>query len=250
MGRSTKTSNSSEEVTLATLNDKLDLNHSILEKKMDKILSDVEKLTLRVTKLELENTEHGKALNYISDEVDELRNRVKHLEAACDIFRLDDLKSSLEKMEQEKSRKGIILSGIPETPHENLLEILIRLANQLKISIKGDNVEKIFRTKSGNVLVSLNSTSIRNQLYDARKLIRQQQITSKTIGFTTDNTIYINELLSKSEQELFFRARTLKRQLGYKYAWTNNHVIYLKKDSKADAVVIRNKTDLDNLQHT
>ena len=66
---------------------------------------------------------------------------------------------------------------------------------------------------------------------------------------TSSNTgkVYINESLTSRLKNLFCLTKMKTSELDYKYVWTRNGKIYLRKDGNADVKMVNFATDLDNL---
>ena len=62
------------------------------------------------------------------------------------------------------------------------------------------------------------------------------------------NDIYINEHLSPENRRLFATASLKRKQLHYKYLWTNNGVTYMRKDDGLEIQTIDNDEVLNNLE--
>ena len=98
---------------------------------------------------------------------------------------------------------------------------------------------------------------MRDKLYNARRMIRQNSIDTKSLGFH-QNHIYTNEYpstiqwistptstpLSKAQQRLFYKALKSKTTEGWKYAWTFHGQVFMRKTKSDDAVKITSELDL------
>ena len=66
------------------------------------------------------------------------------------------------------------------------------------------------------------------------------------IGIETEK-IYINENLTPTTRSLFYHANTLKKTHKWKYIWTRNGNIKLRKYDHTQIVTIKNISDLDKI---
>jgi len=62
-------------------------------------------------------------------------------------------------------------------------------------------------------------------LYGARKNLRNK--TSSDLGYPEENKIYLAESLAEKNRELFKESLAVKKNLEFKFIWTNNGQIYL-----------------------
>ena len=76
-------------------------------------------------------------------------------------------------------------------------------------------------------------------------MLRNQ--TSKDLGYTVSNKIFINENLTERRKEMFRDRLKVKKELHYSYIWTSNGRIYLQKDQNTPVVHINNKEDIQKL---
>ena len=59
--------------------------------------------------------------------------------------------------------------------------------------------------------------------------------------------VFINEHLSKVNRGLFAAATCYQRTLGYKYLWTKNGVVNMRKEERSEVITITKESDLLNL---
>ena len=76
-------------------------------------------------------------------------------------------------------------------------------------------------------------------------MLRNQ--TSKNLGYTVSDKIFINENLTERRKEMFRDRLKVKKELHYSYIWTSNGRIYLQKDQNTPVVHINNKEDIQKL---
>lgn len=98
-----------------------------------------------------------------------------------------------------------------------------------------------------SIIVKFTRRQVREDFYRAKGQLKFKNTGDLGLTHVNHNKIFINESLSPSNQELFYKARKFKRDFGFKHVWTNTGKIYLRKDSDFDAHVIRSQDDLDKL---
>ena len=69
------------------------------------------------------------------------------------------------------------------------------------------------------------------------------------LGFLESSKIFINEVLSAKQSTLFWQARSFKKDYNYRFIWTFNQKIYLRKDANSDAIIINSIEDLEKLKN-
>lgn len=86
------------------------------------------------------------------------------------------------------------------------------------------------------VMVRFTNRRIRDTVYRARRKLRGS------------NAIYINEHLTKQNDELFLNCRQLKKQRKVHSTWTWHGISYVKCSESSRAIKIANQADLDKLR--
>ena len=125
----------------------------------------------------------------------------------------DDLvANSVDDMLNEKNKKALIIANIPESRHEHLSKITSVLASKLDVDIKEHDIESVFRIRSekspnpAHIMLKFHLATVREKMYSARKLFKKNLLPLKSLGYIHETSIYITEVLSKSQQALFYKA--------------------------------------------
>jgi flavorubredoxin len=88
---------------------------------------------------------------------------------------------------------------------------------------------------------------MRDRLYYARKHLKDKTTSDIGFGRISDNKIYIAESLTSKNKELFKKCLDARRSLNYKFIWTSQGRIYLRKNSDTPAKLITAVQDIDCL---
>ena len=59
--------------------------------------------------------------------------------------------------------------------------------------------------------------------------------------------LFVNENLTQPRKELFWRTKQKAKDLGYRYIWTNNGQIYLRKKDDSKAIIVNNPGDIETI---
>lgn len=222
-----------------------------LNGKMDEVISLITKLESRVAKLETEQQEQEKSLNFLHSQLDDTKVDIKKMQRELAQLATSQDKSqakeSVTRLEQEKSFQNLLVTGIPQTQKEDLTSVLTSMAEKLNLSLNPSDMATVYRTKKSNIFVRCNSQSIGDKFYNSRKHLRKDSISTQTLGFPDDEPIYINEILDDQQRQLFYEARQARRSKNYRFIWTFHGHIYMKKSAEADINKICVKSDLENL---
>lgn len=224
-----------------------------LDSKLDIIISQLGEFNVRITSVERKAAEFEKTFEYLSNEIGDLRAEIKELkqskvnvEKKLDSF--DSLSGKVDASEHASRGKCIELNGIPYSRDENLPEGFKKIVKNLKLDyinpmLDIDNMYRIRQTS--RVIIRFLHTSKRDKFFiDYRKNIQN----TSSLGFSDNAKIYINEVLSRSQNELFWKTRNFKKEHNYRFIWTFKQKIYLRKTPDSDAIEISSEQDLDKLK--
>lgn len=207
------------------------------------------------------------SLDYLYAQFDDIDVRVTNVDSTVNSFHygvqiqsltneLNQLKKSMNDLEQYSRRDCLEIHGVPATDKENTSEIVVNVAKLLNVDLKPDDISVSHRlgtrkSDSGKqqtpgIIVKLTRRELREKLYSARKHLRDK--TTNDIGYTriAPQKLFINESLTSSNQKLFSSCLKAKREYGYKFLWTNYGKILMRKDGSSPVVNIRNEIDLNH----
>ena len=96
------------------------------------------------------------------------------------------------------------------------------------------------------IIVRFLSRDVGNQLYATRKLARTANL--HEFSLQSDENIYINENLTQSRKKLFWHARQKTMASNFKFYWTVNGNVYVRKSSDTDSLLIKNIDDISKIK--
>ena len=96
------------------------------------------------------------------------------------------------------------------------------------------------------IIVRFVSRDVRNQLYVNRKLARTANILEFSLQGAVN--VYINENLIQSRKKLFCHAKQKAIANNFKFYWTVNGNVYVRKFSDSDALLIKNIDDISKIK--
>lgn len=208
------------------------------------ILTELKSINKRIETVETKVNSIERSLEYHIEEVDELKAKVEVLETELPptIIKVHDL-------ELNTLRKSIEIQGIPHDSEEKLNDIVLKLATLKSISMDINNIDLAYRNKSKkSIVIRFMQSHKRDAFLSAFK--GKHDITAASIGFRNCSfKVYVNELLSFETRNLFYKARKLKEELQYKFVWTVNQRVYLRKDQNSNAILIKNECELVALKN-
>ena len=214
------------------------------------------------------NTSKSEILGEISAQIADLHskfniitNRVKELELKineCDTLRaeINILKEKAEKQDSIAISSEIRINGIPSNKNENLYDVFKRICHV--INIPTPNIQTIFRVKNKNntqyndgpIIVKLSSSYERNFLMRSFAVHRRQKrtlLTLEHIGLNSNQPIYINENLTKTNNTIMKAASKYKRENKFHAAYSLRGMVFIRISNNDAPLLIKSLNMLDEL---
>lgn len=246
--KGTTSTSEDNSTTLGELKDLIIKVQTTLECKMDKLLSKINSLDERVINIEKEQQEQVKSLDFVYGELETIKSNYESLQA--DVLNIkSELPESDSKRVKDESNfsKMLEIKGIPETPKEDLQLLIQKLA--ICLTVECPAIDKIFRVgkkdgyKTGHrpILLKFVSTIERDNF-----LAKKKRLSSDDLGFklTLASQVYINEHLPSSVRKLLGMTAVKRKEQDYKYLWTRNGRIFVRKSQNSDKIEILSQEDL------
>lgn len=222
-------------------------------------------------KLERENSETKKSLEFISSKYDDLIKNIemvltnnKKLEDKMSVLQeenvnlrqeIESLRDAQDEMEQRSRGCNIDIHGIPEVKGENLMTLLDKMGSTVNVPLPSSSIVSVHRVARGhsspsnrprNIVVQLSTKRLRDDVIAAVRTRRG--LTTEQLGLGVPATnFYVNEHLTLKNKILFAKTRAAGKANGYKYIWVRNGSIMAKKDDLSRVVTIRREGDLQKM---
>lgn len=168
--------------------------------------------------------------------------------------RLTMVELQLDKIE-ETSRSNILdIFGIPEKQSENVLEIVKKVCvSGLGMSVNYSQILNCFRTKSNKkdvlskrIMVFCHNKELRDDIVK-RGHDKKINLSVKTLGYSSNEKIYINDSLTTFKRNLLFKANEMKNSGKCKFVWVRDGNIMMRKVEGDRIVYIKTSSDLDKI---
>ena len=99
-------------------------------------------------------------------------------------------------------------------------------------------------TMNGLILIRFKNIGQRNYIFKNKKYLAEAKLENVINGA---KKIFINENLTPQNKKMFYHANCFRKQYYWRYLWTSNRIVFLRKTENCDAVPIRNIIDLEKL---
>lgn len=230
-----------------------DISLKSLDTKLNLIISQLSIINSRVECLETVTKEHEKSLEYVQQELSDTRKEIGSLtkdvtESKLTMENFSNLSTRIAAYEHSSRAKCIELNGIPFQKGENLHEGLEKIVKSLNLNWlrPGIDIDNVYRIKqSKRVVVKFIQTTKRDAFFQH---YRKNILSVDALGFNGKEKIFVNEVLSPEQSKLFWKTRKFKSDHNFKFVWTFNQKIYLRKTTDSVAVAVNSENDLNSIE--
>lgn len=207
-----------------------------LNSKFDKLLESVTFCSNKITDFEIklkETNDKLKLLEGYKKENEDLKCKVA------------DLDTKVHDLEQYSRLNNVIISNMPETTSEDVFEVVSEIGTKIGVNLDGRDIDMTHRLPNRNNSGSNNSRNIVVKFTTRR--VKEKFLTAYRQNKNVIKNIYLNEHLSQRNNELFKTARDILRPKNFKFIWTRNCKIFVRKDDTSRIKLISCEEDIHRL---
>lgn len=239
-----------------------------IEKKLDKIDTRLTEMFKEVKSVKNEVEEMGRSMDFINENFEMFKNELKEivnenkrllqqqveLKKECNDLRsqMEIMKMDLEILDRERLSDSLELSEVPSIPDERPVDIVKKIAITVGIKLDKEQIKSVYRMQpikgrtNGILVVKMKYKHDRDALL---KGIKNKKPTDRDLELGNMNSrIYAREVLTREARELYFKALALKRELGWKFLWTNEGKVFLREAEGKIYHIIKNLGDILKLR--
>lgn len=221
-----------------------------------------------VSKTEIVQLKGEESLNELKTESTQQSNSIntnivtntKNMESAITEITDDvyTVKSELNNLKQHNMYSDIIITGIPETNNESLIEKVNLCLVSYDVQIQIDDFKQIYRLKNHNncgantpILIEFKSENVKYGILNKQKQMGPilLQSVDKNLPATDMRKVFFKHRLTKENLSLVRDARKFGRDYNYQFVWTQGSKILIKKTSNSRTFQILTVKDLENLKN-
>ncbi|XP_013195979.1 uncharacterized protein LOC106139142 [Amyelois transitella] len=202
-----------------------------------------------VTEIKEQNNDIRNSVEFVSARYDEIATReyIKQLEA------------KVENLERQLKSSSIELRNIPSQINEtkeDLINIVKAAGTALDLHVETSTIKDVYRvhgkTNNKTIVAELNSVVLKENLIKAVKNHNKKNPEKK---FSTANLkvegpsipVYLSESLPAKSRKLFYLARNTASASGFKYCWTHNGRVFLRKTDGSPLIRVECEEDINSL---
>lgn len=148
--------------------------------------------------------------------------------------------SRFNKMERELLRNELIITGVPTTYGESVMDIIGDICNTLQCNVNGGDVVAAYRLPAGKaksgrfhseritapIILKLVNDWAKQTLLSA--YFKLKNLNTGVIGYQTKSRIYINESLTINNRSIFKAATEAKKSKLITKCYTRNGIVHIQ----------------------
>ena len=175
---------------------------------------------------------------------DELKEENSRLQGEINFIhaRLCRLLERQEEEEQEKNNLDIVIDNVDNGGVSDASKAFVKIVNETLMGevIRENEVEKAFSIKNKRnpetafIIATVTSKSLKKAIFSQKKMFRSKNF-------------YIRENLTKSRYQLLKSTKEFASKYGFKYVWSRDGRIFMKKDDFSSTVPVKSQSFLNSL---
>lgn len=228
-----------------------------------KSIADIQKKQVEVCKDFVELTKsiefYHANQNYFQQRLEKIETTVKAGQSMGSELNIitntvETLKTEIRQHQQWERLLNLEVSGVPESNSENIIDLVIRIADHAGVKLPQDNIIHATRVQPRQnvpgrpkvIIVKLKSRILKDNILTG--LRRTRGIITHDISIPGDaRRIFVNEYLTVDNKLLFKKCREFAKSKFYQYTWVKNCRIYMRKDDTSPAINVKQESDLYKL---
>ena len=175
-----------------------------------------------------------------------LKNSVRNIEKSFEKLSM----SYNDDLEQYGRRECVEIKEITDAIGEATNEVVAKVGQLIGVPVKDSGISISHRLPSKSnkavncctIIAKFVRRDVKEKFYRARGQLRDK--TTKDLGYSINNHIYISESLTEANKDLFHSCLKYEKDNGYKFIWTSNGKVFIRKDMDCNAIQINRKVDL------
>ncbi|CAG9137252.1 unnamed protein product [Plutella xylostella] len=231
---------------------------------LSKLISEVSDLKLQNIKVQKTFLDIEKAVEFMSSKYEDFSKKIQEFDKEREGLHnyILNLESKIQDLQSNSRLSTLEVRNVPNNDKEttqDLISVVCSIGQVLKADISPSEIRDIYRgpgkpDTNKAIIVDLTSVLKKNQVISSIRLFNRnkpipEKFNSGHIGRPGQTVpIFIDEHLPYSVKKLFLLCRNFTKQNDYKYCWSNNGRIFIRKNNESRAILIKSEKCLQNLE--
>lgn len=213
------------------------------------------------------NTEMNVTLKFLSSQYDDFLRKITRIEKENKTLkkqneelntRLETVENEINVQQQQRIKDYITIHGIPHKNNENLKAVIVETIKATQTNITEENILSCRRMNSPNSTQKTSIIVAKLDNYDTKTKLQQnfknngpitmQQIIPTSNPATENRLVYINDYLTNHTRQLYELAKELKKRHNFRYVWTKDGKVFIRKNENSKIFRIKNISDREVIE--
>ena len=235
----------------------------------EEISDEKDRLLKIVENIQKIKSDIGKTVDFMSEKFEVIIHESKELKSKVTMLvkenkilndQLNDMKeettslsSQVDFLERNLKGKNLEIVGVPFVKNENVGDLALKVLTNIDPQLSKEDIEsarrlmkkdKNYVTIYGPILARFKNIGKRNYIFRNKKNLAEAR---PNLVNGSVKKIFINENLTPKNKKIFYHANCFKKQNNWRFVWTANGMVFLRKTESSDAVLVKNLVDLENI---
>ena len=235
----------------------------------EEISDEKDRLLKIVENIQKIKSDIGKTVDFMSEKFEVIIHESKELKSKVTMLvkenkilndQLNDMKeettslsSQVDFLERNLKGKNLEIVGVPFVKNENVGDLAVKVLTNIDPQLSKEDIESARRlmkkdknnvTIYGPILARFKNIGKRNYIFRNKKNLAEAR---PNLVNGSVKKIFINENLTPKNKKIFYHANCFKKQNNWRFVWTANGMVFLRKTESSDAVLVKNLVDLENI---
>lgn len=172
----------------------------------------------------------------LKEQNNKMKNEVAYLDKRINI------------LEQKSIENFVEIVGVPQINNENCMKTVEAITASVGVEttfLKAFRIKSKIENKPSKIIAEFQTNQIKRTVMEN---VRKTKLTGITVNANwSDDKIFINDSLTQFNRNLFFKAKVVAREKGYKFVWFKDLKLFIKKNENTKVIIIDNEDALSKL---
>lgn len=231
---------------------------------LTKLVTEIAELKLQNLAIQKSNSEIEKSITFVTEKYDDMVKIIDSLQKENQLQKdnIINLELKIQDIQLLSRSSCVEIRNVPALENESasdLTTFINKVGATVDMTLCNTDLRDAYRLpgKPGTIrpiVAEFVNVQVKNKLITSVRNFNkihpnEGRLNTKCIGLPGDRRpVYVAEYLPAMSRKLFYEAREFAKQKGYKFCWTANGNIFLRKTEGAKQVLVKSVETLRNLQ--
>ncbi|KOB76257.1 Zinc finger DNA binding protein [Operophtera brumata] len=250
---------------------KVEAKLTFLEERIIKMFGDLQEdignkfknIETKLSNIQQNTKDIEKSMDFLTERFDEISKKVDSLDQAVNEkqSQIEYLEEKLEDLQRNARSSTLEIRNVPSTTNETkevLSHYLIEMSAKVGVNVAASDIKDVFRIpgkadSNKPIIAEFTTTLQKNRIIKAVKTFNITNKTSKLNAFHLglrghSSPVFVVEHLTSKANRLHYLARELLRSGLFKYCWTSNGKVFMRKTDGSPIILIKTEEQLAALK--